>query len=80
MMMKEERKRKRLAELSKSVQTPAVKDEIKKLTSEENVMKQIKSNYMGNRLFKKVAPDLMLLQYYWILRKDAEMGALNYIT
>lgn len=75
-----ERKRKRLAELSKFVQTPAVKDEIKKLTTEANVMKQIKSNYMGNRLFKKVAPDLMLLQYYLQTDKNKLMGAIDYVT
>lgn len=75
-----ERKRKRLAELTKFVQTPQVKDEIKKLTSEENVMKQIKSSYMGNRLFKKTAPDVMLLQYYLQTDKNALMGVIDYVT
>lgn len=75
-----ERKRKRLQELTSFVQTPEVKDEIKKLTAEENVMKQIKSNYMVNRLFKKIAPDIMLLQYYLQTDKNALMGAIDYVT
>lgn len=75
-----ERKRKRLAELSKFVQTDAVKDEIKKLSAEENVMKQIKSSYMGNRLFKKTAPDVMLLQYYLQTNKNKLMGVIDYVT
>jgi len=74
-----ERKKKRLEELSKYVQTPEVKLEIKQLTSEASIMQQIKSSYMGNRLFKKVSPDLMLLQYYVQTDKNAWMGATNYV-
>lgn len=75
-----ERKRKRLEELTKYVQTDSVKDEIKKLTAEENVMKQIKSNYMGNRLFKKTAPDIMLMQYYIDTDKNALDGVIEYVA
>lgn len=74
-----ERKKKRLQDLTKYVQTPEVKAEIKKLTAEATVMQQIKNSYMGNRLFKKVSPDVMLLQYYTQTDKNAWMGATNYV-
>lgn len=74
-----ERKKRRLQDLSKFVQTPEVKAEIKQLTSETTVMQQIKNSYMGNRLFKKISPDVMLLQYYMQTDKNAWMGATNYV-
>lgn len=74
-----ERKRKRLEELTKFVQTPEVKDEIKKLTAEANIYRSIKSNYEGNRLFKKISPDLMLLNYYMQTDDNHWKGALNYV-
>lgn len=75
-----ERKRKRLQELTKFVQTDSVKKEIKQLESEATVMDQIKSSYMGNRLFKKVSPDLMLLQYYIDTDKNTFDGVMEYVT
>lgn len=74
-----ERKKKRLQELTKFVQTPAVKQEIKDLTAESNLYRSIKQNYEGNRLFKKIAPDLMLLNYYMQTDDNHWKGALNYV-
>lgn len=74
-----ERKRKRLEELTRFVQTPEVKEEIKKLTAEVNIYRSIKSNYEGNRLFKKISPDLMLLNYYMQTDDNHWKGALNYV-
>jgi hypothetical protein len=56
-----------------------VKEEIKKLTNEANVYRSIKSNYEGNRLFKKISPDLMLLNYYMQTDDNHWKGALNYV-
>jgi len=74
-----ERKKKRLQELNTYVQTPEVKEEIKQLTAQSNIYKQIKSNYEGNRLFKKLSPDLMLLNYYMQTDNNHWRGALNYV-
>jgi len=75
-----ERKRKRLQELTKFVQTPAVKDEIKKLTEEANIYRQIKSSYEGNRIFKTLAPGFMLLQYHRQTNDSKMAGTLKFVT
>lgn len=51
---------------------------IKKIETELSPYKQIKSNYMGNKLFKKIAPDLMLIHYYMDTENNKMMAALNY--
>lgn len=41
--------------------------------------KRIKNDYMTNKLFKKVAPDIMLLHYYMDTEKSDYLSALKYV-
>lgn len=52
--------------------------EQKQLEQGMNVYLRIKSNYEGSKLFKKVAPDVMLVQYYLNTDKNALTAALDY--
>jgi hypothetical protein len=56
----------------------AMDAKIKELETSLSPYKKIKSNYMGNRLFKKVAPDLMLMAYYYDTEKENLLAVLNY--
>lgn len=53
--------------------------EQKQLETDLNVFKKIKSNYEGSKLFRKVAPDVMLIQYYLNTDKNALLAALDYV-
>ena len=76
----DEEKKKRLAQL-KGIKKPTdeQKSEIKKLESETTVYRRIKSNYEGNRLFKKLSPDLMLINYYRDIYNNDFTGVLQYV-
>ena len=56
-----------------------LQDEHKKLQTEANVFKTIKSDYMTSKLFKKVAPDVMLMQYYLNTDKNELVAVLDYV-
>jgi hypothetical protein len=51
---------------------------IKTIETSLSPYRQIKSDYMKNRLFKKVSPDLMLINYYLDTEKSNLMAVLNY--
>jgi hypothetical protein len=53
--------------------------EIINLENTTNIMRQIKSNWMLSRIFKKTAPDVMLLQYYIDTEKNEYQGTLKYV-
>lgn len=53
-------------------------EELVEVEKHSSVMKQIKSNYEGNRLFKKVAPQIMLMQYFMDTDDDTFTGVLDY--
>jgi len=76
----DQRKRKRLKDLQDmgNKQSKEELAEMKQLKLDLSLYKQIKSNYQGNRIFKKGAPDLMLLHYYMDINDDAFQGALDY--
>lgn len=53
--------------------------EIKELEEATSLMKKIKGNWMGSRLFRKVAPDVLLLHYYLDTEKNQYAGALKFV-
>lgn len=53
--------------------------EIGRLEAGANMNQAIKSNWMGSRLFRKIAPDAMLLSYYMDTNKSNQLGVLKYI-
>jgi predicted RNase H-like HicB family nuclease len=76
----DEEKKKRLAALKgQKHHTYEEKKEMKDLENHITTYKRIKANYQGNRLFKKLAPDLMLLNYYRDIDNDTKMGILDYV-
>lgn len=75
-----EKAKKRLELLSKKkTHTEKEKAEIEDLKIESNVYKTIKSGYEGNRLFKKIAPDAMLLNYFLDTDRNTFLGTLAYV-
>jgi hypothetical protein len=52
---------------------------IKELEVATDAMKKIKSDWMGSRIFRKVAPDVMLLHYYLDTEKNEYLGALKFV-
>jgi len=62
----------------KAQQLSGIDKDIKELEDATSVMKQIKSNWMLSRIFRKTAPDLMLLQYFISTEKNEYLGALKY--
>ncbi len=79
----DEKKKRRLAVLAAMKNKDKTTEELaeqKQLEKEITAYRKIKSNYEGNRLFKKVAPDIMLLHYYIDTDGDALKGALDYVT
>lgn len=63
----------------KAQQVSEIDKEIKALEEATSVMKKIKSNWMGSRLFKKVAPDVLLLHYYLDTEKNKYAGAVKFV-
>jgi len=63
----------------KAKQMHDIDKEIKSLDEATSLMKQIKSNWMGSRIFKKVAPDVMLLNYYLDTEKNEYLGAVKFV-
>lgn len=57
----------------------AIDAEIKSTESDVSAMKRIKGSWMGSRLFKKMAPDLMLLHYYRDTDDNHAQAALDYV-
>lgn len=53
-------------------------EEKKQLELDTNIYQRIKANYMGSKLFKKVAPDVMLMQYYLNTDKNELVAVLDY--
>lgn len=76
----DEEKKKRLAAL-KAQKTHSYEDKkmMKELEKDVTTYKRIKANYEGNRLFKKLAPDLMLLNYYRDVDNNGWLGVLDYV-
>ena len=76
----DEEKKKRLAEL-KGVKKPTKeqKEEIKSLESQTTIYRRTRANYEGNRLFKKIAPDVMLINYYRDTYDSDFTGILQYV-
>lgn len=75
-----EKKNKRIKDLKKLGKLTSVeKEELETLEKGNTWYKQVKNNYEGSRLFKKVAPDLMLLNYYMDTDNNSMLGALHYV-
>ena len=53
--------------------------DIKLLEESTSLMKKIKSNWMGSRLFKKVSPDVLLLHYYLDTEKNKYSGVVKFV-
>lgn len=53
--------------------------QIKELETSMSVMKRIKKDWMKSRIFKKTAPDVMLIQYYMGTEKNELMAATRYV-
>jgi SOS response regulatory protein OraA/RecX len=66
------------AEKAQSIST--LEKEIKAMEQETSAFKKIKANWMGSRLFKKVAPDIMLLQYYMDTEKNNLLAVTKYAS
>jgi hypothetical protein len=52
--------------------------DIKMLEEETSLMKSIRGNWMGSRIFRKVAPDVLLLHYYLSTEKNKYLGAVKF--
>lgn len=79
----DEKKKRRLKELQaipKADFTKENKDELDALNHQITMYRRIRANYEGNRLFKKMAPDAMLISYYIDTDDDALKGVLDYVT
>jgi hypothetical protein len=63
----------------KAQQVSDIDKEIKSLEEATSVMKSIKKDWMGSRLFKKVAPDVLLLHYYLDTEKNKYLGAVKFV-
>jgi hypothetical protein len=63
----------------KAKKVSEIEEEISNMGAEISVMKRIKKDWMGSKLFKKVAPDVMLLHYYLDTEKSKLMGATKYV-
>jgi hypothetical protein len=63
----------------KAQQVSEIDKEIKALEEATSIMKSIKSDWMGSRLFKKVAPDVLLLHYYLDTEKNKYLGAVKFV-
>ncbi len=78
----DEKKKRRLKELKaipKADFTKENKNELDTLNREITTYRRIRGNYEGNRLFKKLSPDIMLLSYYIDTDDDAMAGVLDYV-
>lgn len=53
--------------------------EIKSAEQSTSIMKRIKANWMLSRIFKKTAPDIMLLQYYMDTEKNDLLAVTKYV-
>ena len=53
--------------------------DIKLLEESTSLMKKIKNNWMGSRLFKKVSPDVLLLHYYLDTEKNKYSGVVKFV-
>lgn len=62
----------------KAKQISETDKEIKSLEEATSLMKKIKSNWMGGRIFRKVSPDVMLLHYYLDTEKNEYLGAVKF--
>lgn len=63
----------------KAKKVSEIDNEIKSLEETVSLMKGIKSNWMGSRLFKKVAPDVLLLHYYLDTEKNKYSGVVKFV-
>lgn len=63
----------------KAQEVDKITKEIATLEKAVSPMKKIKGDWMKSRLFKKVAPDVLLLHYYLDTEKNAYIGALKYV-
>lgn len=63
----------------KAQQVSEVDNEIKSLEESMSLMKSIKKDWMGSRLFKKVAPDVLLLHYYLDTEKNKYSGVVKFV-
>lgn len=63
----------------KAQQVSDIDKEIKSIEESVSLMKGIKSNWMGSRLFKKVAPDVLLLHYYLDTEKNKYAGVVKFV-
>lgn len=63
----------------KAQQVSDLDKEIKSLEESVSIMKSIKKDWMGSRLFKKVAPDVLLLHYYMDTEKNKYAGVVKFV-
>jgi hypothetical protein len=63
----------------KAQKVSEIDNEIKSLEESISLMKSIKKDWMGSRLFKKVAPDVLLLHYYLDTEKNKYLGAVKFV-
>lgn len=54
--------------------------DIKQAEESISIWKRIKSNWMASRIFKKTAPDIMLLQYYMDTEKSDLLAVTKYVS
>jgi hypothetical protein len=63
----------------KAEKVSEIDKDIKLLEESTSLMKKIKGDWMGSRLFKKVSPDVLLLHYYLDTEKNKYSGVVKFV-